>query len=33
MGPTEHEEYYRAHWGELVSEYIIAANNKHNFTP
>lgn len=33
MGPTKSEEYYRAHWGELVSEYIIAANNKHNFTP
>lgn len=33
MGSTKSEEYYRAHWGELVSEYIIAANNKHNFTP
>ena len=33
MGPAEEESYYREHWAELVSEYIIAANNKSNFTP
>lgn len=33
MGPAEEESYYREHWAELVSEYIIAANNQSNLTP
>jgi hypothetical protein len=33
MGPALDEAYLRQNWNQLVSEYIIAANNQSNLTP